>query len=197
MLYYNKVIVFISAKSVSMLQIAHSEGLAIEPNAVDSEIETAITLLLHGKDPSFRIDVPAISIAIALSNKVPDVALARELARVAKRFVARTRARFVRLRFERIVGPGCKFFHVDHVECRSITTFAGPGTEFVPDRYVNRAALGKGDNDSVVPDPAHIRRLPLYATGYFAGVVHRSPPASCAAPRIVFVVDQLERLDVP
>jgi hypothetical protein len=86
----------------------------------------------------------------------------------------------------------CRAFHVDHVGLRLITTYAGPGTELLPDDAVDRAWLGRPQggvaamNRRIVTDAARIHRMDV---GHVAilkgeafhgnrgrGAVHRSPP---------------------
>ena len=163
-------------------------------------LRRAVAALRFGPDPSFEFAADRDDVAAALARHVADAALAADMADIAHAYAARTRAARLKLRFARIVGPGCKFFHVDVVDLRAIATYVGGGTEYVEADDVDRTALGSGDNRRIVPDPTKVKRLPLYAVGYFsgeadpgragAGHVHRSPPASPRAPRLVFVVDR-------
>lgn len=184
--------------------ISHGDAQACGP-IVDlrrpaEAVRRAVAALRFGPDPSFEFPADRDDVAAALARHVADAALATDMADIARAYVARTDAARLKLRFARIVGPGCKFFHVDVVDLRAITTYTGGGTEYVEDGDVDRAALGCGDNRRIVPDPTKVKRLPLYAVGFFrgeadparagAGHVHRSPPASPRAPRLVFVVDR-------
>ncbi|MCA3261503.1 MAG: DUF1826 domain-containing protein [Telmatospirillum sp.] len=163
-------------------------------------VRRAVAALRFGPDPSFEFPADCEDVLAELVRRVADAALAADMADIAHAYAARTGAARQKLRFARIVGPGCKFFHVDMVELRAITTYAGEGTEYVEASDVDRAALGSGDNRRIVPDPTKVKRLPLYAVGYFRGEadlahagtghVHRSPPASPHAPRLLFVVDR-------
>jgi hypothetical protein len=86
----------------------------------------------------------------------------------------------------------CRKYHVDWVGLRLIITYAGPGTEWVPNDGVYRASLGApwrslaAINRRIVPDP---RRVAAAAAGDVLilkgesypgnsgrGAVHRSPP---------------------
>jgi hypothetical protein len=175
-------------------------GPAVELRRPSDSVRRAVAALRFGADPSFETSADREDVPAALARHVADTALASDLAGIAHAYAARTGAARLKLRFARIVGPGCKFFHVDVVELRAITTYAGDGTEYVETGDVDRAGLGGGDNRRIVPDPTKVRRLPLYAVGYFRGEadpasagtgnVHRSPPASPRAPRLVFVVDR-------
>jgi hypothetical protein len=177
-----------------------ARGPIVDLRSPADAVRRAVAALRFGPDPSFEFPAHREDVPSELARRVADAALAADMADIAHAYAARTRAARLKLRFARLVGPGCKFFHVDVVDLRAIATYAGAGTEYVEASDVDRAALGSGDNRRIVPDPAKVKRLPLYAVGFFrgeadpafagAGHVHRSPPASLHAPRLVFVVDR-------
>ncbi|MEE4360829.1 MAG: DUF1826 domain-containing protein [Pseudomonadales bacterium] len=108
------------------------------------------------------------------------------------------------LRLSHVRRPMCPRFHIDRVPCRVITTFAGAGTEWIPESEVDAATLARAPAE-LPPDAAplrpqgRIRQLPRGSLGFFKGsgcddarvrgVVHRSPP--CAEPRLVMTLDLL------
>ncbi len=106
----------------------------------------------------------------------------------------------VHARLEALVDEGCPLFHADHVGLRLLCTYAGAGTEWVPDAGVRRAGLGSGDNRLIVPARRHVRRLAPFTVGLFKGeafpghagrgVVHRSPPATPHRPRLLLCLDE-------
>ena len=53
---------------------------------------------------------------------------------------------FAWLRLEAINHPMCPRFHSDYVDCRTVTTYVGPGTEWLPHHSVNRSKLGHGND---------------------------------------------------
>ena len=93
----------------------------------------------------------------------------------------------------------CPRFHTDRVPVRLLVTYAGPGTEWLPERYVIR-----GDTNKPLPDqPAHGEAIRSIATGAVSllkgeawignegrGLVHRSP-APGPEPRLVLGLDWL------
>lgn len=123
--------------------------------------------------------------------------LVADIARLGALFAEIAGAATVRLRLEAIDGPACKLFHADRVGLRLLCTYAGPGTEWVPDEAVDRSALG--DNTRALIRPAAIRHLPRFAVGLFKGdaypgtdgrgIVHRSPPVR-AVPRLLLCLDE-------
>jgi hypothetical protein len=91
-----------------------------------------------------------------------------------------------RVRFDFLAHNGCKKFHCDWVRLRLLSTYHGPGTEYLPEHAVNRAKLGRGTNEEICRDPSAIRRMARGHVGLFkgeaypgnagAGIVHRSAP---------------------
>lgn len=87
------------------------------------------------------------------------------------------------LRLERITGDACKRFHADYMSVRLITTYRGPGTEWLGQCDGSRVAEGRASDDAVV------HRLEARAVAMMKGrlwaperpLVHRSPPPPAAA----------------
>ncbi|GGY02060.1 hypothetical protein GCM10007160_32520 [Litchfieldella qijiaojingensis] len=105
----------------------------------------------------------------------------------------------VRLRI--LDGAMCPRFHVDNLAVRLVTTYAGPGSEWLPEHAVNRAGLGapRPQKPDPLRDPAAIRHL---ATGEVAllkgegwigneghGLVHRSPHPPAGVKRLLLALD--------
>lgn len=113
-------------------------------------------------------------------------------------------ARRLGLRLAHLRRPMCPRFHVDRVPCRVITTFAGTGTEWIPEPEVDEVAFARRSDDPA-REPAPLRpggRIHELATGAVGflkggacedarvrGVVHRSPPQD--RPRLVLTLDLL------
>jgi len=146
-------------------------------------------------------DAPSrLAAALAVSLPLPAPALLADVTLLARHFAAIAGVVTVRARLEALIERGCPVFHADHVGLRLLVAYAGPGTEWVPESGVNRAALGSGDNRAIVPDARAIRRLPGFSAGLFKGdafpgnrgrgVVHRSAPASRARPRLLLCLDE-------
>ncbi len=95
-------------------------------------------------------------------------------------------------------NDACRYYHTDHVHLRLLCSYAGPGTEWIPDDAANRDMLGKGRNAAVLRDPARLQHL---RTGWAAilkgekpqarrGIVHRSPPLQPGQSRLVLTIDE-------
>ncbi|MEB6588239.1 DUF1826 domain-containing protein [Pseudomonas asiatica] len=91
-------------------------------------------------------------------------------------------ARRVGLRLRVLAGPMCPRFHVDNVPLRLLTTYAGPGSEWLQEQ-----ASPRGELHTVQPSVDNIQRLQAGEVAVLkgekwqgnegAGLVHRSPAA--------------------
>ncbi len=96
----------------------------------------------------------------------------------------------IRFAFGPVNRTQCPKFHVDHIALRLLCTYVGPGTEWLPERALRRAALAKpstsplADNAALLIDAAAVQRAQpgnvlmmkgeRYGDGT-PGLVHRSP----------------------
>lgn len=143
----------------------------------------------------------AVLVAGLPLNPCARTRLATDIARLARLFAALLGANAVHGRLEAIDGNACRLFHADHVGLRLLCTYAGPGTEWVPDAAVDRTKLGT--NAAAVPNRAAVRHVPRFAVALLKGeawpgnagrgVVHRSPEASAARPRLLLCLDEPAR----
>ena len=98
-------------------------------------------------------------------------------------------------RFRMVAGPvfndSCRRFHIDHLRLRLITTYVGPGTEWVDESNADFTALDHPEScdcenpPSLVRDTEKVHRAKagdvllmkgdLYSND-LRGQVHRSPP---------------------
>ncbi len=86
--------------------------------------------------------------------------------------------------------------HVDHVALRLICTYRGQGTQWLPESAFDRRALAGSD---CAPDGSALQEIPSGAVAVMKGnrfpdqpgqgLLHRSPSASVAAPRVLAMVD--------
>ncbi|MCM0020881.1 MAG: DUF1826 domain-containing protein [Tagaea sp.] len=180
---------------------APGANLVRVPRVPSPALRDAVARALAAKRPDFDVQVERHAVDAVFAAHVCDPVLAADMASLAREFAAASAACAVRARFERIEGPACKLFHVDFVACRLITTYSGAGTEYLADEDVDRARLGQGANRGVKKPGAAVRHLDAFEIGLFKGeawpgnrgkgIVHRSPPASRARPRLIFVLDAL------
>lgn len=104
-------------------------------------------------------------------------ALVADIGRLAIFFAALTGEPVVDVRLERVRDNACSKFHRDCVRARLLTTYRGPGTQWVRPEH-GEAALRAS------PFTGPIEQLPAHAVAIFKGscadagrgIVHRSPP---------------------
>lgn len=110
-----------------------------------------------------------------------------------------TGASVVGIRLTRVERAMCPRLHVDRVTLRLVVSYVGPGTEFVDGALFDRRLLSLATSVPAASTP--IERA---ATGDLVllkgegwpgntggGAIHRSPPASHEAPRLVLTLDAL------
>ncbi|WP_232822359.1 DUF1826 domain-containing protein [Salinicola sp. CR57] len=101
------------------------------------------------------------------------------------------------VRLRKLEGAMCPRFHVDNLGVRFITTYAGAGTEWLPDDAADRRGLGAAhpDKPDIVRDPERIQRLScgdlalMKGSSWIGnagrGLIHRSPPGQ----RLILAID--------
>ncbi len=108
-------------------------------------------------------------------------------------------ARRVGLRLRVLDRAMCPRFHVDRVPLRLVTTYAGPGSQWLAEGALARARLG----DPAAEPPAQaIRTLQAGHVALLKGerwegnehtaIVHRSPPLAAGERRLLLTLDWLE-----
>lgn len=123
-----------------------------------------------------------------------------DLGRLAALFFRMSGERDVALRLETTEGDACRRFHVDRTHLRLLCTYRGPGTEWLRDGQVDRAALTDGaPNDDIIRlgEPARFETFwvgvlkgDAYPGNAGHGLVHRSPPiAGTGQTRVLFCLD--------
>jgi hypothetical protein len=130
--------------------------------------------------------------------------LAADLRALLHRFRTVSGKRTVKVSFGTVTGDQCRKFHADYQGLRLITTYLGPGTEWLPEHAVRRDALVEPPecpataNGLIVRDPRLVQHAQAGdvlilrghdgVTGAALGAVHRSPPiAASQETRVVLV----------
>ena len=112
------------------------------------------------------------------------------------------------LRIDAIDKPMCPRFHTDYVRCRLVTTYVGPGTQWLPQHLVNRSKLGHGnegqadDKSGLFHEDVKIEQLDVGHVALLkgeswegnngSGLVHRSPHDKKEYKRLYVTIDFLE-----
>lgn len=89
---------------------------------------------------------------------------------------------------------GCRRYHIDNVPLRALVTYAGKGTEYLPDEAADRQAFLNGaPNENIVKDPLAIRFMNAWDVAVFRGgskgLLHRTPDAALNGPSILMRLD--------
>ncbi len=116
-------------------------------------------------------------------------ALIADVADLAEIFAAIVRSDAIEVRLEIVDTDSCRKFHADFVRARLITTYAGPGTEWLDDEDAARVKRGE--------EPRRIHALQAGEVGIFKGrlasdrpAIHRSPPiAGLGVRRLLLAIN--------
>lgn len=121
--------------------------------------------------------------------------LAEDIDSLARLFADLTGAEHLLLRLEAVGDNACRRFHTDNVRYRLVTTYRGPGTEWIDPRAVANLAAG-----APLPESA-IRQLDRGCVAVMRGsrdahpdrpgVLHRSPPIEgSGVTRLFLAIDE-------
>jgi hypothetical protein len=187
-------------------------NLAIWPRTMPAALTALLDGLPGDQLPRARFSVrpraagPAIRDHIAAALPQPSLGrklLIDDIAALVQHFAEATGAWAVTVRLDPIDNDACRKFHADHVGIRLLTTYRGPGTQWLPNEAVAGTPLADGVGAEIEPAAAAIRDLPRYAVGLFKGaawpgnagngIVHRSPPIlGTGVTRFLFCLDAAE-----
>jgi hypothetical protein len=118
--------------------------------------------------------------------------LANDVVLLADAFRRITKSPLIDLRIERISGNACRKFHRDNVSLRLLTTYRGPGTQWVTPAWEQQALSAQ------MKYSGPVKEMPRYSTALFRGcqdapdegVVHRSPPiAGSGTTRLLLCIN--------
>ena len=90
---------------------------------------------------------------------------------------------------------GCRRYHIDNVPLRLLVTYAGRGSEWLPDVAADRQAFESGmANEFILKDPSARQFAGLWDVAVFrggpAGLLHRTPDAALDGPSILMRLDR-------
>ena len=88
----------------------------------------------------------------------------------------------------------CRRYHIDNVPRRMLVTYAGKGTEWIPDEAADRKAFKSGEpNEKIIKDKSALQFINPWDVAVFRGgpngVLHRTPDAALNGPSILMKLD--------
>ena len=88
----------------------------------------------------------------------------------------------------------CRRYHIDNVPRRMLVTYAGKGTEWIPDEAADRNAFKSGEpNEKIIKDKSALQFINPWDVAVFRGgpngVLHRTPDAALNGPSILMKLD--------
>lgn len=172
-------------------------NLAIWQRGLTPQLAAAAWQLLRAADGEVRLNVAASDVAAALNAALlaanwPAVpALVADVAELAMLAAPLMQTHAVDLRLEIVTGDACRKFHADYVPLRLITSYAGPGSQWLSND--DAAALAQG----IAIEQLEVRQLLAGEVALFKGklltdspIIHRSPPiAGTGQRRLVLVIN--------
>ena len=89
---------------------------------------------------------------------------------------------------------GCRRYHIDNVPQRMLVTYAGKGTEWLPDNAANKKAFANGEpNEKIVRDKSAIKFMKAWDVAVFCGgkdgLLHRTPDDALNGSSILLRLD--------
>jgi hypothetical protein len=172
-------------------------NLAVWQRRLAPAVAAAAGQLLERVGGDVRLAAPATDVARALADALaaagwPTVpALVADVADLAILAAPLMQSHAVDLRLEVITSDACRKFHADYVPLRLITSYAGPGSQWLSND--DAAALAGG----VAAEQLEVRQLLVGEVALFKGrlltdspIIHRSPPiAGTGQRRLVLVIN--------
>lgn len=181
-------------------------NLACWQRELSSDIQSYLVQLIGSGFNQLRCVTQLCDVIELLHEKLPDypgkTIFVNDLYRVADMYACLFEVDDLGLRLTKLTSAMCPRFHTDKLPCRLITTYAGCGTEWLPDNEVNREYLGPqghGKEDKLYPDNDSIQQLTSGDLALFKGdgwqgnegrgIVHRSPALLAGQCRVVLTLD--------
>lgn len=145
--------------------------------------------------PQMRATMPASKVAKAVREACHAAqataqaeCFAEEIATIARHATLALGAPLLEVRLKVDTGQSCPKWHVDAVAGRVLCTLRGPGTEYGP---IDADGHAQSVHQMARGAVAAFRGA-LWPGRELAGIVHRSPPATDGAPRLLLVIDPVD-----
>ena len=178
-----------------------SVALALWHRQLPASIGNWLNLLSPEKMPSGRVLAHKTEFGHALAEILDGSGTPRsekaslfmsDVVRISTLFAEIAGTDWVDIGLEVVQHDSCWKFHRDHVQLRALTTYCGPGTQFVTQGEAERAVEDqKAFQGTIHQIPRHTVAIFKGAKDAFGGgVVHRSPPiAGTGQTRLVLTLN--------
>lgn len=182
--------------NIAILQRALPADVALSANAQSQTSRDWKYAWLGSPTDDFKND---------LRRKLPEPsagdALVDDIATIAEAIAFLFDTDTVGIRLRLLTAAMCPRFHCDNLPVRLVTTYVGPGSEWLPENAINRAGLGAPtpDRPEIINNPNAIQRLQagdialLKGSGWVGceehGLVHRSPSLEAGQKRLLLTID--------
>ena len=177
--------------------------ISVMARTFDPATLTALDAVEPGHLPRLRLVGKIEHLRKALDRGLAEIAfgpkwlanwLSDDVIFLARLFQELTKTQRLRLRLEAVEDDACRRFHTDKVSFRLVTTYRGPGTEWIPSSVVAAfppgAALLTESICHLDRGDVAIIRGSRGATSDRPGLLHRSPPiAGTGITRLFLAVD--------
>ncbi|MBH89693.1 MAG: hypothetical protein CMF71_05655 [Magnetovibrio sp.] len=176
--------------------------LVIWRRTISTSIKDWINCMDSKNLPNFRILVNLSDLTHALESKLKKFDLKVEKMRgqliddiynLASKFADINQCEDVDVRLQRISNDACWKFHRDVVKTRLLTTYCGPSTEWVKNKYSEKALLEQREYNGPLEQ---LRKFDVAVfKGNYAqpdkGIVHRSPSiVNTGITRLMLCINQ-------
>lgn len=162
-------------------------SLALWHRQLPAAVENWLKLLSPDELPSGRVLARRTEFWMALDEFLDDSGTPRsreaslfmsDIVRISTLFADIAQTELVDIGLDAVQDDSCWKFHKDHVQLRALTTYCGPGTDYVTQEDALRAVEEQRAFSGT------IHQIPRHSVAFFKGVedafgrgvVHRSPP---------------------
>lgn len=204
----------------SIKHIAQDDEISVLPRIFEHEINIAIMRRRLPADVALSVAAqcqtdrawqfswlgkPDQSLGTDLRKRLPQPdaaeALIDDISSVAEATAYLFNTETVGIRLRLLNAAMCPRFHCDNLPVRLVTTYIGPGSEWLPEYAINRAGLGAPHphRPEIIKEASAIQRMSvgdialIKGSGWEGneeyGLVHRSPALKEGEKRLLLTID--------
>ena len=183
-------------------QALHAGPICLMPRRLDPAVADGLDALAPDDLPRFDVSGAPARVRAAVAAAVPTSERAivldwprEDIIGLVDLYASATGCRSLRARLQVVADDMCRAFHVDNVAFRLVTTYRGPGTQWLAPRHLHEAQEGQPLG------PEAVRQMPRGTVAILRGgkdataerpaLLHRSPPiAGMGVVRLFLAVDE-------